>query len=145
MCVRARMCVFYSSHQYLVFILYRILSLKVSYFHLHFAKFCLCGGTQLYILFGHLVSRIYHIVECGSMMSCMVTTYEMIWCHTAVLSYTTMKTLDLISAVYMSWFQQNSPLLQRRGRRASSSSRDNSESRDESHRSTSPHARLKVQ
>jgi hypothetical protein len=45
---------------------------------------------------------------------------------------------------YMSWFQQNSPLLQRRGRRASSSSRDHSESQAESHRSTSPHARFKV-
>jgi hypothetical protein len=44
----------------------------------------------------------------------------------------------------MLWFQQTSPLLQRRGHRASSSSRDHSESRDESNRSTSPHAKIKV-
>ncbi|XP_069682760.1 uncharacterized protein GEFmeso isoform X2 [Periplaneta americana] len=39
--------------------------------------------------------------------------------------------------------QQTLPLLQRRDRRASSSSRDRSESRDESRRSTSPHAKIK--
>ncbi|XP_023701495.1 uncharacterized protein LOC111861290 isoform X2 [Cryptotermes secundus] len=39
--------------------------------------------------------------------------------------------------------EQTSPLLQRRGRRASSSSRDHSESREESNRSTSPHAKMK--
>jgi hypothetical protein len=48
------------------------------------------------------------------------------------------------STVYMLWFQQTSPLLQRRDRRASSSSRDCSANRDGSHRSTSPHARIKV-
>jgi hypothetical protein len=36
---------------------------------LHFAKFCICVVILLYILFGHLVSCIYHIVECDNMMS----------------------------------------------------------------------------
>jgi hypothetical protein len=50
----------------------------------------------------------------------------------------------MASTVCMLWLQQTSPLLQRRDRRASSSSRDRSESRDDSHRSTSPHTKIKV-